>query len=271
MSTDLIRNFPEISQSDTLRKDVAYEFSSTQDVYFVTKGPATRVFEIRSGATTFSEGTDYSLVENTRGDILKIDWGIGGTSPDDGDTFIVDQEFRSVISRYLASHDDEFNRYSADLEEITEIRQLKFAKGEELDRIGELFGRLGQRSDRTDSDYRSYLASVVRSFNGRGSRAGLKFAVAASVGTTADNIEIIENQNELEYTLRISNVDTAFIAQSINELADLADPSGVLLDDAIIILEGNTITVEGSSTSAVNETTGLGGGTLDMDGTKDLG
>jgi hypothetical protein len=267
----IIENFPQISQSDLVRAEVSYEFDSDTDVYEIRKRPATRVFEVRSGGTTFVEGTDYQLVENTEGNYLSVDWGIGGSSPNDGDLFIIDQEFRTVISRYLEAHDLEFEEFSDDLVGIVSALQVDQAEGEELDRIGKLFGDLGKRSGRPDSDYKAYLKSIVDSFSGRGSRAGLKFAISAAVGTTPDNIELREDVENLEYTVIISNVDTEFISTSINDLADLADPSGVELEKAVIIVDPGEIVIDGSSTTVDTATTGLGGGTLTLDGNSTLG
>lgn len=267
---EIIRGFPEISQSNKIRADISYEFDETQDVYEITKGPVPRVFEVKTTTQSFVEGTDYSLIENDSGNITKIDWGIGGDSPSDGSLFIIDQEFQSTIYRYLESHDAEFNNLDDDVTEIISSRQVEYATGEKLDRIGALFGRLGKRSDRSDNDYRSYLKSVVESFSGRGSRAGLKFAISSAVGSDPNDVEIIENVEQLSYTVILRNIDTALISTSINELAELADPSGVQFDNAIIVPEGGEIEVDGSSTTITNETTGLGSNILTMDGNSTL-
>lgn len=270
--TDIIRRFPTISHDDFVRDEVTYTFDSSQDLYHISKGPAHEVYEVYSGDTTFVEDTDYSLVDSD-GDGLyeSIDWSIGGSSPSDGDTFVIDQKFRSVLARYLESHNDEIIDLEEGFDEARLARQISTAEGEELERIGAFFGALGKRQGRNNANYRVFLQSIVQSFGGRGSKSGLKFAIAAAVGTTTDNIEIQEDFENLEYTILINNVDTDFISSAVNELAELADPSGVELDVAIIVTEGNDIIVDGQSSVVSPVHTGLGGETLTMDGNSTLG
>jgi hypothetical protein len=267
----VIEELPEIVQTDLARDTVSYTFKNGVDVYDIKKGPATRVFTVRSAGQPYVEGTDFELIEDSDGNYISIDWSIGGSSPNAGQKFTIDQEYRSVLSRYVEAHDEEFESLNEDIITIISNRQVVNAEGEELDRIGAIFGQLGKRSGRNDSDYRAYLRSIVDSFGGRGSRAGLRFAIASAVGTTPDNIEIRENVSELSYTILINNVDTEFISTSIDELADLADPSGVELEEAIIITDGIDIEIVGGSSSIDTQSTGLGGGTLTLDGNSTLG
>ena len=270
-STPLIEQLPSIVNNDLVRSGISYEFDDTKDVYEIKKGPATRVFEVSTSSRSFTEGVDYELVEDTNGDYRAIDWSLGGLEPADGELFIIDQEYRSVLARYLEAHDEEFANLEADIVQIISAKQIDEAQGEEIDRVGAIFGQLGRRQGRNDTDYKAYLKSIVESFSGRGSRSGLRFAIAAAVGTTVDNIEIQENKRELSYTVIVSNVDTDFISTSINELADLADPSAVELEEAVIVTTGSEIIIEGGGTVIEAETTGLGGGTLTLDGNSTLG
>lgn len=271
VSGQALSRFPSISQVDKFRTDVTYEFDSDIDIYEIKKGPALRVFEVRSEGTTFTEGTDYSLLTDSDGNYTDIDWSVGGSSPSDGADFIIDQEYRAIIARYIEAHDEEYIDFDNDLLGILSSFQVDNASGKELDRLGKLFGQLGKRSGRNDADYRAYLKSIVESFSGRGSRAGLKFAIAAAIGGEPSDVEIIEDTDNLKYTVVINNTDTSFITGAINDLAELADPSGVEFDKALIPLEGQDLAIDATNTNIVASSTGLGGGTLTMDGTSSLG
>lgn len=288
---DILSNLPEVLQNQIAINTFTYTFDSDTDEYTFTKAPIMSVLEVSDGSTTYTEGTDFELIENANSPFVvagtetrvydAINWGIGGDSPSDGDTFTVKQRYETLLSRYLKAHDEQIgvenndgelvSGLEHDIVSVVESRQIDNATGDDLDRIGAIFGQLGKRKTRNDTDYRAYLKSIVDSFSGRGSRSGLKFAIAAAVGTTTDNIEIQENIEELSYTIIISNVNTQFISSSIDELAELADPSGVELEEAIISVEGNEILIEGGSSSISAQSVGLGGGTLDLDGTEGLG
>lgn len=288
---DILANLPEVLQNQIALNSFTYTFDSDIDEYTLTKAPIISVVEVTVGDTTYTEGVDFELIENANspqnidGVETKvydaINWGIGGDSPSDGETFTVQQRYETILSRYLRAHDEQIgvenddgeliSGLEKDIVSVVESRQINNAVDEDLDRIGAIFGQLGKRQGRNDNDYRAYLKSIVESFSGRGSRAGLKFAIAAAVGTTPDNIEIQENIEDLSYTVIVSNVDTEFISTSIDELADLADPSGVELEEAIITVEGNEIIIEGSSSTLENQVTGLGGSTLTLDGNSTLG
>jgi hypothetical protein len=267
----ILRNLPSISQVDETRQEVTYEYRDSIDQYSIQKGPALRIFEISSGTTTYTEGVDYATIEDSDGRILAIDWSIGGNSPDDGDIFTIDQEYRAIIARYLEAHDEEFEQLDEDIGQTIALHQVENATSDDLDRIGALFGELGNRQGRSDSEYRAFLESIINSFSGRGSRAGLKFAIAAAVSGEPEDVVIDENFEENEYSVRIDNVDTDFITSAVNDLAELADPSGVELVEAIILTDGNTLTADTTDSTVVTTEIGLGGGTLTLDGSSTLG
>lgn len=267
----IIYNLPELVQTGRVRSEITYEFKSGKDVYNIKKGPAINTYEVKSSGTTFTEGTDYQFITDNDGNPVKINWNTGGDNPENGDLFIIDQEYYSVMSRYLSAHDDEFDAYNDDLLDVIQSHQIDNATGDDIDRIGALFGQLGARQGRTDDVYRSFLKSIVDSFSGRGSRSGLKFAIAAAVGGEPSDIQIVENVEELSYTVRITNVDTDFLTSAVNELAELADPSGVELREAIILTGDSEIGVESSPSTATSQTVGLGGNTLTLDGNSTLG
>lgn len=103
----------------------------------------------------------------------------------------------------------------------------------DLDRIGAYFGQLGKRRGRSDNDYRAYLKSIVQSFSGRGTIDGIKFAVSSGFGGAVDAEDIIIDEDFVknEYDIEINDFgDTSDInVETVNEMAELADPSGVKL------------------------------------------
>lgn len=183
---------------------------------------------------------------------------------------ILPREEDSVIARYINAHSDEFEVIDERNQFALEAHQIDNATDDELDRLGALFGQLGRRRGRNDSDYREYLKGIANSFKGRGSVEGVKFAVAAAADTDPSNVRLIEDFQNLEYSLQIEDADAANITQSVNDLAELADPSVVLLDEAILLIGDGTAVADGNGVTTTTEV-GLGGGTLDLDGTKQLG
>lgn len=189
----------------------------------------------------------------------------------DSISVILPRERDSTIVRYIVQHNKEFAEIEEENQYTINAHQIDNATGDDLDRIGSMFGELGERRGRNNSDYRSYLKGIVNSFNGRGSLSGLKFAIASAINTDTSNITIDEDFQELKYDIRIENVDSEFLSSAVNDLAELADPSAVELGQAIIVLDGETVIISESSSTITNTRVGLGGGTLDLDGTKALG
>jgi len=271
----VLERLPPLLQNERNRDSLDVEFDNTQDVYPLPKGPVLEVHEVTgvSGGdeTTFTEGLDYTLSTTSEGYYSEIDWSIGGDDPDDETRFTVDQTFKTIINRYTLAHGDEFESFGDMVDTTISSHEIDNASGDDLDRIGAIFGELGKRRSRDDQDYRIYLKSVVQSFNGRGSLQGLRFAIASAIGTDSNNIEIIERFDQLEYDVQIFNVETPFISSAINDLAELADPSVVELGEAVIVFDAGGIVLNGGDSTVVAETTGLGGETLTLDGNSQLG
>lgn len=226
---DTLKNFPELSDLGTHREDVYYTFEDGVDIYTIKKGPAQKVYSVESGSTTYVQGTDYDFTLTADGDVLEIDWGIGGSSPDDGDTFVVDQQHESVLSRYTRSHDVTFEELEQDYEDIVEIRQIDNTRtDDQLDRIGAFFGPLGNRVNRDNTEYRTYLKSIINSFRGRGTVDGLLFAVSSALDVDQSDIELEELFETLEYDIVIKNW-TKHSVSTVEDIANLADPSVVRL------------------------------------------
>lgn len=275
MPQSIIEHLPALLQNTRRREELSVKFDEDVDEYTIPKAPVLKVHEVTGfhdgDAVTFNEGADYVLSETDEGTYDTIDWDTSGESPDDGTDFVIDATFETIINRYTSAHDDELSDLGDAVDAVIESRDIDRADGDDLDELGALFGELGRRRGRDDQDYRIYLKSVVQSFNGRGSRSGLKFAIASAIGTDPENIEITERFSELEYDIQILNVDTPFISSAVNDLAELADPSVVRLGEAIIVFDVGGIEVGGGDSEIVEDEVGLGGGTLTLDGNSQLG
>lgn len=251
--------------------------SSTKYTYLLDKAPVVEVEEVtgtvNGRSAVFEQGTDYAVIDDDNdGQIDTIDFDVGGDQPDDNTTFTVQYRARPVIERYAEGHEDETSNYEQlTADAVSSIHIDEADTVAELERIGAIFGELGKRRGRGREEYRAFLKTIVQSFNGRGTKPGIKFAIAAGVGTDTENITIIEDFVEVGYEIRVDNVDTAFVSSVINEMADLADPSGVeLLSPPVIILDGEDVIADESGATVVSTSVGLGGDTLTLDGNSTL-
>lgn len=257
-----------------------------QYTYNLNKAPVKRVETVTGTVNgrdyTFEEGTDYAIIDDSGdGEPDSIDFSIGGADPDENTTFEVEYVAQSILNRYVSAYDTTVDPLNGDIQSAIESRQVEHADGRaesdsgtntDLDRIGALFGPLGKRRGRSDTEYRALLKSIVQSFSGRGTKPGMKFAIAAGIGTDTSNITIDEDFQQVGYEIRVENVDTQFLSSVVNDMAQLADPSGVeLLSPPIIVLDGESTVISESGSTVVASQRGMGGGTLTLDGTSALG
>jgi len=204
-----------------------------QLAYELNKGPINYIksveAEVDGDLETLEEDTDYQLGPDKE----QIEFGIGGVNPDNDTQFTVTYVAESIISRYTDEHTKIFDKTEDHIDNSVTTNHVDKATGAELDRIGRIFGALGRRSGRTDSQYRSYLKSIVQSFSGRGTVDGVKFAVSSGLGPSVpqDEVTLVENFEENEYEIEIENFGDleGINLATVNELAELADPSGVNL------------------------------------------
>lgn len=167
----------------------------------------------------------------------------------------------SVFRRYIDAHDEQLTKFDAEISNVVASHYIETAEGADLDRIGKLFGQLGQRSGRDDGAYRSYLKSIVQSFSGRGTVPGIRFAVSGAIGKPPENVEVIEHFDTLENTIYIDDWNE-HSNDTIITVFNLAKPSVVQLRDIIIYgLEGASVDVEIKATAGLQEA-GLGSGTI---------
>lgn len=195
--------------------------------YVLKKAPIDEIVKVtgisEDKVTEFEKGTDYELGSDKE----KIIWQDDpATRPDAGTLFYVTYYSESILSRYLEASEEELESVNEDIEKILSSKFVDKAEGDELDRLGELFGTLGKRNERTDTQYRIYLKSVVQSFISRGTQNGIKTAVSAATDVPVDDITINENFKENEYELVVIP-NNPVSAQVIQNVADIADPSGI--------------------------------------------
>ena len=278
---------PDALPLSTLRTAEAKTFSvvehddgstSTKYVYKLDKAPVKSVDavggEVNGHLQMFTEGEDYVVIDDDGdGKLDSIDFSVGGDEPDANGDLYVEYVAESIMSRYVTAHYETVADLEPDIETAIESHQIEKASGDDLDRLGALFGELGKRRGRSDAEYRAFLKSIVQSFRGRGTKPGMKFAIAAGIGTDPENIVIEEDFQQVGYEIRVETDDTSFLSSAINDMAELADPSGVaLLSPPIIVLNGETALFSVSQESTVvEETVGLGGGLMSMDGGSTLG
>lgn len=213
------------------------------------------------GAEDYGEDVFGGLLERN------IDETVDNYLPE---VFPVDDEGR-VITRYIDAHEEEFGGIDGAMSYTQLSHYVQEAEGDDLDRVGRLFGALGERGDRDRDEYQTYLSNLINSFNARGTVSGLRFAVAAAASTQPENVVIEEDFLNNEYELSITDTETSFLSSSINELAALADPSGVeLASPPIIITAGDEIELTSDESTVIESTSGLGSGTLDLDGSNTL-
>jgi hypothetical protein len=141
---------------------------------------------------------------------------------------ILDKSDDTIVRRYVDAHDAELEEFENDLVDVLTSKQLENASGDDLDRIGRLFGELGRRRGRSDVEYRNYLGSIVQSFGGRGTNPGIKFALGGGINVDIENIVIDENFDDLSDTLVFYDW-TPHKTQTLVDIFQLAKPSTVEL------------------------------------------
>lgn len=233
-----------------------FTFRADRSQYRLTTIPDTNSTTIEDeDGNVFTDGTDFAIVEEN-GDKNVIDWTIGGSKPDDQDSFTAEYEVTfqnanvnwdqggdtpdagtyfyvtykatSLLSRYIDNADEELGSVEEQLDSVIEAKFVDSATGDELDRIGESFGVLGKRRERNDTQYRIYLKSIVQSFISRGTKNGIKTAISAATDVPAEDITINEDFQNNEYEVEIL-ATTPITGSLLEEVAEIADPSGVEL------------------------------------------
>ena len=174
----------------------------------------------------FTENVDYELSADRTQIVWKND---GDILPDAGTTFTVSYTSLSILSRYIAPAEEELTQVQDDIKSGLESKYVDEATGTDLDELGKIFGNeIGARRGRDDDAYRTYHKSVVQSFVSRGTKSGIRVAIAAAAGIDVSDIEVNDGFGSLEYDV-VVNPRTAISGGAIETIAELADASGVKL------------------------------------------
>jgi len=142
------------------------------------------------------------------------------------------------IVKFTDSFSDELDEFGENIEQVQDSRFIDKASGKELDQIGEQYGILGNRDNRSDEEYSQFLKSLVPAFRFKGTVPGIRAAVGAGLnindGLNSGTQEIFvkehfeDNPNtsekHLEYTLIFDNW-TQHPGTTVEELAQLSDSS----------------------------------------------
>lgn len=134
--------------------------------------------------------------------------------------------------KYVDAHQDEVETYENDIDQVRKSHYVDEASGDNLDRIGAIFGDFGKRRGRDDQEYRIFLKSIVQSFKGRGTVDGVGFAVSAGLNVDKAGVSLDEFFTDLEYDLIIQSW-TDHRTTTIADMADLADASVSRLKDIV--------------------------------------
>lgn len=132
--------------------------------------------------------------------------------------------------QWIDAHQDDMQRYDDALGAVAASHRISEAEGHALDEVGADFGPIGKRRGRGDDEYRAFLLSIANAFAGRGTPSGLRFAIGAGVQARPDEVEIAEHFEHLAYSVTLKDW-IAHRTTTIDDLADLADPSGVELSN----------------------------------------
>lgn len=239
-----------------------------EDEYTLDKAPIDRIIEVTGTVDdqsyTFSAEDDYYLSD----DKTKLVWRDDAEDrPDAGTRFAVTYRAESLISRFLDTVELELGLADEKIVDSIEPkfigykddnRDEPYATGEELDRIGKLFGDIGKRRGRKDSQYRIYLETVVESFTSRGTVQDIKDAISLATDVPNEDITVEEDFENNEYRV-IVVPQTPVTGSLLEDVAQLADPSGVEFVSTIFTIEpeeigiDDTITVRQQSEAIVSD------------------
>ena len=221
---DEVRVEDEAIRYETYQEDFGV---SEKKRYTLNKAPIKTIEDvtgIHDGAgITFEKGTDYKLST----DSTEIVW-LDEDRPDAGTEFEVTYRSDSVMGRFIEQFESELSTVEDEMASVEESKFIDNATGSELDELGKIFGVLGKRRERTDTQYRIYLKSVVQSFISRGTKNDIKTALSAATDVPIADIEIQEKFDTNEYEVNILAA-TPITGSVVEEVAQIADPSGVNL------------------------------------------
>jgi len=134
------------------------------------------------------------------------------------------------VGKWVDAHQVELDVVDADIDEVVDSHQILNAPGEDLDRLGGFFGELGKRRNRSDSEYRQALLALYSAVISTGRAKDVREAIAAATLVQESAVSAPENTQELEYDIVVEDWDREHRIQQVENAADLADASVVVLD-----------------------------------------
>jgi len=265
VSSQLLDSLPEYAATEEILRSESFQIQSGDGSIIreyeldVTPYTALDRVEVRVGNVPAEldrgDGVDELIVDGEkRGIVFDDDIELRA-----GDTAMVYYLTDPILKRYVGSYEDDLNGVRKMARDIRGSRFIEHADGTALDFIGSWFGDVGARRGRPDDDYRAFLSSIVRAFNGTGTRHDMRLVISGAVRGEIEDIQIDEDFEQTGFRITIIEGEDAEISAAINDVVRMARPSGVeLLDDPIVISEGATAEVTMPGAEVVRTGAGLG-------------
>jgi len=158
----------------------------------------------------------------------------------------------TTFVEWIEAHQSELDALDVDVDAVQRSLQIAHAEGQSLDLIGADFGQFGLRRGRNDEEYRAYLQSLVPAFDGRGTAADVRVAIAAGLAIDPDeDVALREDFAENAYEVELHDW-TPHQSGTVREMAELADPVSIPRREPVhYICETTTLEVLfGETTSA---------------------
>lgn len=254
-----------ITVEDDIEIETTADGDTTKTVYQLTKSPYERlksVTAIVNGVQQDLEIGSDVIASNEDDDGLYHTISFVDTDPDVGSTATVEYDATPIIKRYVDAFDGDVNSVGELCDAILSSRGFENASGQRLDLLGAIFGEIGRRLGRDDTEYRSYLTSVATAFSATGTKSDIKFVAAGAFGIDESSVTVIEDTVLHGFEVEIDTTDALF-AQSVNDLLKAASASGVeLLRPPVLLSDDAEITFAASESTVTSEPDGLGSGTL---------
>jgi hypothetical protein len=133
------------------------------------------------------------------------------------------------VGKWADAHQIELDDVDADIDELVDSHQILNAPGDELDRLGDFFGTLGNRRGRSNPEYRQALLALYLAAVSTGRAKDVRAAIAAATLVEKKAIAVPEDTTELEYDIIIGDWKREHRLSQIAEAADIADASVVTL------------------------------------------
>lgn len=266
LARSIIDRIPDYIAKDTIRFTDTFEFtyvseSTPQTVYRLEKAPYERLEDVETtvdGVTqTLSVGSEVEARDaDGDGRIDSVAFIDSSVYPDQGAEVDVRYDAKSVANRYTESFSDDLETLGATLNEIQTRRYIETASGIHLDLIGAAYGEIARRRKRNDEEYREFLSSLAEALSGNGTRSDIKFVASSFFRTNPENVTLLEDTVENEFTVVIDRPGNDLRPGGARETLNLAAPTGVKVDRVIITTIGGVVVTGETTISSSQE--GLG-------------